>query len=95
MKTATPKWVRFGEDKFVFEDMVANTWQDLSTEHQKRLMQQASFAIERMSYVSTIHVVQQASTDIQITICNDLCDMPHSHTMGPTLLPSEIPGTKL
>ena len=81
--------------KFVFEDMVDNTWQDLSTEQQKHLMQQGPFAMERMSYVSTIHVVQQAPTDVQMTVCNDLCDMPHGHTMGPTPLPCEIPGTKL
>ena len=30
-----------------------------------------------------------------MTICNDLCDMPHSHTMGPIPLPCEILGTKL
>ena len=57
-------------------------------------MQQGLFANKWMSFVSTMHVVKQTSTDVQMTVYNDLSYIPHGYSIKSILFPSEILGNK-
>ena len=80
--------------KFAFKDMIKKTWDDLLMEESKCLMQQGLFANKWMSFVSTMHVVKQTSTDVQMTVYNDLSYIPHGYSIKSILFPSEILGNK-